>query len=404
VSVMHSASFSDNMSSNQERRRRCFVTGATGFVALNLVDELLRLGWEVYALHRKGSKRARMLTELPNATSHPSQLILVEGDLNVSSSTFSALLPDETDVLYHICHVGENTYHPSRAVAVPGFQPEGAEEHKQLNREAMSNVIHAARARKVRRVVYCSSWSSYGRQPDGTRVDEATPSCSHHPIDSKCCCLGPAPSPVPYFECKLELEEQLRTAVAAEGLNAVILQPCSVFGRYGDTGWCTIFKRLIDSKGRMPGLPGSSSFVDVQDLGTAFVAAADAGDGHGESYIIGGTNASNLEMQQLMAQLVGTPAPQAATPSRLLFALSRWNECVLGLPFLHCLRVKPDTIGSPWLVAKITQDQSTHSNAAQRVLGYHPRPLQDILSRNYEWLVANGDLPLPSQQGAKKCK
>ena len=47
----------------------------------------------------------------------------------------------------------------------------------------------------------------------------------------------------------------------------------------------------------MPGLPGASSFVDVQDLAEVFVAAADAGRSDGGRYIIGGTNASNIEMQ-----------------------------------------------------------------------------------------------------------
>jgi len=60
------------------RGRVAFVTGATGFVALNLVDELLRRGWQVYALHREGSARASMLKTLPNACS---RLNLISGDL-----------------------------------------------------------------------------------------------------------------------------------------------------------------------------------------------------------------------------------------------------------------------------------------------------------------------------------
>ena len=67
--------------------------------------------------------------------------------------------------------------------------------------------------------------------------------------------------------------------------------------RFGDTGWCQIFHRLLESNGKMPGLPGASSFVDVQDLAGVFVAAADAGRSDGGRYIIGGTNASNIEMQ-----------------------------------------------------------------------------------------------------------
>ena len=112
----------------------------------------------------------------------------------------------------------ERQKHAARPLTAPGFQPEGAEEHKWVNRHAMDSVIQAAKARPVRRVVYCSSWSSYGRLPAGTDVTEDTRSCAHDLIDPKCCCCGPAPSAVPYFESKFELEQQLREALT-EGVH-----------------------------------------------------------------------------------------------------------------------------------------------------------------------------------------
>jgi hypothetical protein len=39
---------------------------------------------------------------------------------------------------------------------------------------------------------------------------------------------------------------------------------------------------LLESDGGMPGLPGSSSFVDVEDLAEIFVKAASIGPGKGE--------------------------------------------------------------------------------------------------------------------------
>jgi hypothetical protein len=77
----------------------------------------------------------------------------------------------------------------------------------------------------------------------------------------------------------------------------------------------------------------------------------------------------------------------------VLRTLARWNECLLDKSCLLFLRIKPDTIGSPWLVHKMTQDQSTASEAAQEVLEYRPRPLRETLRRNCEWLVGAGILP-----------
>ena len=40
--------------------KSAFVTGATGFVGLNLVEELVRQGWQVTALHRVESDLAEL--------------------------------------------------------------------------------------------------------------------------------------------------------------------------------------------------------------------------------------------------------------------------------------------------------------------------------------------------------
>eukprot|EP00750_Incisomonas_marina_P021295 INCI4271.1.p1 GENE.INCI4271.1~~INCI4271.1.p1 ORF type:complete len:114 (-),score=11.87 INCI4271.1:98-439(-) len=99
-----------------------------------------------------------------------------------------------------------------------------------------------------------------------------------------------------------------------------------------------------------------------------------------------------MTMLSEMAKLVGTPAPTRATPPHLLVALSKWNEMLIRFPWpLHKLRVKPNVIGSPWLIRKIIQNQWTESKAAQRVLNYRPRSLASTLKRNFDWLVSSGE-------------
>jgi len=385
--------------------RAAFVTGATGFVGLNLVDALLHAGWAVYALHRPGSRRARLLRELPSAAGAAgARLHLVEGDLATDGAAdLQRLLPPAAapllEVVYHLVHLdeaGAEHAHPARLLTQPGFTPEGGAEHRRLNLRAMRVAVAAAASWGAQRLVYCSSWSAYGRQPPGTEVHERTPARADEPLRGGVGCCGRG-EPVPYFQSKAECEallraslgQPLREAGGAALRGGVIVQPCTILGRFGEAGWCRLFGLLREAggSGAIPGLPGRSSFVDVQDLADAMVAAARAGEGRGEAYVVGGTNAPALEMQREMAALVGVPPPRKATPAAVLLALARWNESLLHVPWLRCLRIKPRQIGPPWLVwGKLTQDQSARSKAAQAVLGYRLRPLHETLRRNYEWL------------------
>lgn len=322
---------------------------------------------------------------------------IVEGDLKDVGSLDMALSGEECacniDTIFHLCLIEETTVHPGRAITGNGgYTPEGAADHIRLNLAAMEEIISFASSRNVGRVVYCSSWSSYGIQ-SGV-FDERTPSMADEAI-----ALGffrGRRQAVPYFVAKRRCEEALLRAVHSGRISeAVILQPCTIFGPYGDDKWSAFFSMLLRSNGNLPGLPGSSSFVDARDLANAFIAAATEGPGKGECYLIGGTNASNLLMMKEMARLVGVPPPRKATPRWLIMAISRWNETLLIFcwPWMRkALEIKADAIGCPLLVAKICQDQSTYSKAAQTVLGYKPRPLIDILRGNYEWLKENGGL------------
>jgi dihydroflavonol-4-reductase len=183
----------------------------------------------------------------------------------------------------------------------------------------------------------------------------------------------------------------MRTRSSELGIQLVILQPGAILGPWGESSWCKMFAK-IEQDPKMVGLPGSSTFVDARDLAGAFVAAADAGAGAGEAYLIGGTNATNLELQREIAHLIGVPAPTRAVSPQLLMLLARWNEVLLSLPSVpfHALRFKPDAIGHPWLVGKLTQDQTAECSEAKEVLGLRPRPLVEMLVENYRYLTDAG--------------
>jgi len=69
-----------------------FVTGATGFVGLNLVEELGRQGWRVIALHRAGA-------DLKYLRRMPAQR--VRGDITDPAS-LRRVLPEAVDAVFHV--------------------------------------------------------------------------------------------------------------------------------------------------------------------------------------------------------------------------------------------------------------------------------------------------------------
>jgi nucleoside-diphosphate-sugar epimerase len=180
----------------------CFVTGATGFVGLNLIDELLGEKWKVYGLHRPNSKRAKNILKLDNYDEH--LFTFVAGTLTCNKDDFIKLVPKDVRYMFHLCHVRESIVNEHRAVAPPGFSYEGAQQHVQLNLLSMKNVLSACEALNLERLIYCSSWSSYGILPPGTNVNEETVSVVDTPVDHKFfCCLGAKNIAWPYGQSKL---------------------------------------------------------------------------------------------------------------------------------------------------------------------------------------------------------
>ena len=72
-------------------KKSAFVTGSTGFLGLNLIDQLLKCGWKVYALHRSTSD----LTYL-----NRKDVIGVIGDVTDFDS-LEAGVPEDIDIVFH---------------------------------------------------------------------------------------------------------------------------------------------------------------------------------------------------------------------------------------------------------------------------------------------------------------
>ncbi len=322
--------------------RTAFVTGGTGFVGLNLVKELMIRGWDVTALHRPSSDLKLLKRFRPK---------LAVGALT-DPAALAAAIPQGIDTIFH---VAGNT----------SMWRGGDAQQTRDNVEGTRNIVEAALAKGVRRLVVTSSISAYGMVSG--EIDEQTPSLA-------------ANSQVNYQKTKWQAQEIARAAVA-KGLQVVIMQPGAIMGPYDVGTWSRLFLMVRDDK--LPGVPASMlTFTHVREVVAAHIAAADKGE-NGGAYLLGGENRSMLELVSEIAVLVGKPVPTKVMSTAML----RIAAGAGGLASRFTGKQPPIT---PEMVETISKSVSTKSTKAQRELGYRIVHLKEMVKDCYDWMVAEG--------------
>lgn len=320
-----------------------FVTGGTGFLGLNLVERLAAGGWEIVALHRAGSDTARLAR-------FPARRVV--GDI-ADRASVEAGLPRGADVVFHCA---ANTAMWSRRFA----------QQWRDNVLGTRNLLASAKARGVKRFVHVSTASVYGHGHG--LVTERSPQIAATG-------LGYAPS-------KAAAEAAVKEA-AGEGLAAVIVNPGHIIGRYDTHNWARMIEMTV--KGTLPGVPpGTGSFCHAAAVADAMIAAADHGRS-GQNYLLGGADASFLEVFHVIGRITGKKAPARPPP---VWALGLYGRVAAGIAAVTGRepRVTPDT------VAIVTGQARLSSERAVRELGYHPASLPAMLEDAYRWMKDEGIL------------
>jgi dihydroflavonol-4-reductase len=322
--------------------RMAFVTGGTGFVGLNLVKELMIRGWDVTALHRPTSDLTYLKRFRP---------ILTVGEITDAAGLMGTI-PPGTDTVFH---VAGNTSMWRKADA----------EQTLDNVEGTRNIVEAALARGVRRLVVTSSISAYG--PVSGPVTEETPSLA-------------ADSWVNYQKSKWQAQEIARAAVS-RGLEVVIMQPGAIIGPYDVGTWSRVFLMVRD--GKLPGVPASGlTFTHVRECVAAHIVAADKGENGGQ-YLLGGENKSMLDLVAEVSALLGKPAPVNAISPTLLRLVA------LAGDFASRFTGKAPAITRE-MVATMSKNATATSAKAQRELGYRIVSLKEMVKDCYDWMAAEG--------------
>ncbi len=306
------------------------VTGATGFLGMHLVRELLRRGERVRAFGRNRSALATLA--MLGAEPCP-------GDLCDERSVRAACR--EVSVAFHI-----------GALSAPWGKKKSFE---RVNVQGTQNRLSACLAGRVRRFIYVSSPSVVFDGNDCVRQSEAAP--------------YPARFASIYSRTKKEGED--RVNAARPQIETVILRPKAIFGP-GDTSLLPRLLRSAEAK-RLPQIGFGENQVDLTYVGNvvhALLLAAESGNAVGNTYTITndipGTDAPRLwdVIRHVLGSLtLPLPSRILSLPAALLLAQGAESiACFTGQePFL-----------TQYTAQILARTQTYDITAARRDLGYAP--------------------------------
>lgn len=328
-----------------DKPRTAFVTGGTGFLGLVLIDELLSRGWQVTALHRPTADLKYLKQR---------DVTLAKGDI-LDIDGLRRAMPDNPDAVFHV------------AANINMWSRRNAEQTRD-NVDGTHNMVSVALEKGAKKFIHTSTISVYGLQKG--KINENAPKLGRE-------------SWINYQRSKYLAEQEVLRGVE-HGLDATMLNPCNIVGAYDTGGWARMFGMVI--RDELPGVPpGENSFCDVREVAKAHVEAVDRGK-TGENYLLGGIDATYLDMIRVIGELTGKKVPGKALPAwlvRTVGKLRHWRSYLTG---------RPPTL-TPEMARLTTRHLFADSAKAERELGYKAVPLRDMLKESYDWLKRENLLP-----------
>jgi dihydroflavonol-4-reductase len=316
------------------------VTGGNGFVGCHVVRALLARGDHVRVLVRKDADLSA-LEEL--------DCELAIGDVRDRDSVEQAVRG--CNEVYHVA--------ADYRLWVPDAAPMYA-----TNVEGTRNVLAAARAANVARVVYTSTVGTLGIPRDGPGRED-TP-------------VGLGDMVGPYKRSKFLAEQAALEAVSA-GVPVVIVNPSTPVGPldYKPTPTGRVIVDFLN--GRMPAYMDTGlNLVDVEDVARGHLLAAERGV-VGEKYILGAENLTLEHLLGRLAALSGVPAPRVRIPYAVAYGFALGAEAVA-----RTITKRPPR-ASLTEVRMARKRMFFDSAKARAALGYRPGPVDDALSRAIEF-------------------
>ena len=237
------------------------------------------------------------------------------------------------------------------------------------NVDGSANVIRAAAAAGVGRVVYTSSASAIGER-HGTVGREDSPHRGSYLSE---------------YERSKHLAERRVFEIAAEvGIDVVAVNPSSVQGPGRATGSARLLLDVVN--GRLPLLVETSiSVVDIDDCAEGHLLAEARGE-PGRRYLLSGTTITTREAVALLRRVWGLPTRVRFAPAWIASA----GGAAIGL---GARLLGKDAPVCPEAVRTLLHGHRYDGSRATSELGLTYRPFEETIRRTLEWCAERGLVP-----------
>lgn len=318
------------------------VTGASGHVGNVLCRNLIDRGVKVKSLvHRNYDDLQQIGTEI------------IHGDLLDPIS------------LENLCEDADTVFHLAAKITL---DENNKKEVFRINVDGTNNLVNACLKKGVRKLVHFSSIHTLAQFP----FDEDLTETRESAIDSD----------MSYELSKIRGENIALEAVKS-GLHVVALLPTAIIGPW-DYKPSFLGKALIKmAQNTLPMLvPGGYNWVDVRDVVTGAIAAAEKGRS-GEKYILSGHYLSLTDLSSTIGKITGRKTPSL---------IGSYFLAHIGLPFIAAwswLKAEDPLYTRNSLEILKSSNTRVSCEKARRELGYSARPIEETLSDTLNWFRQN---------------
>ena len=319
---------------------KVLVTGATGFIGLHCIQQLLSKGYEVNGTVRSLDREGEIRDGLSASGTSHSALKLLSVDLNSDDGWDEAMSGCE-----YVLHVAspisledqDEDYFVKPAVA------------------GVKRALSFAKKHSVKKVVLTSSVAAiFDTMEKKDYYDESDWSDPENPAISY------------YSKSKTLAERAAWDYVESQGnpFELAVINPALVTGPTltGDLGESNKAVQLV-AGGKMPvAVPLMFGYVDVRDVASAHILAMENPASNGERFALAEKDLWYKDVAKLLRDNGFDKAPKIAIPVWLAKILANFSkELKLTLPFLGRLR------------------SVKHTSKAKDILGWNPRPAEESI-------------------------